>query len=118
MILHITTRRQWEEALIQGTYHDKSLEDEGFIHCSEPQQILRAANEYYRGQPNLVLLCIRPSSLKAPLVYEDSYKKGEEFPHIYGLLNLEAVHHVFDFPADKDGTFTLPEDFYGHCRQL
>lgn len=117
MILHITTRKQWEEANLLGTYRNKSLEDEGFIHCSDPRQILRSANEYYRGQPELLLLCISSSLLKAPLVYEDSYNKGEKFPHIYGLLNVDAVLHVFDLPANKDGLFCLPEDFHDRCRQ-
>ena len=50
MILHITTRSQWERAILLGIYHDSSLENESFIHCSTQQQILRSANEHYRGQ--------------------------------------------------------------------
>ncbi len=116
MILHITTHKQWGEAILLGTYRASSLEDEGFIHCSTPQQILRSANEHYRGQLDLLLLCISSNSLKAPLVYEDSYNKGEDFPHIYGSLNLDSVSHVFDFPTNKDGLFSLPDDFHDQCR--
>ncbi len=118
MILHITTRPQWEDALSHGVYQHPSLFDEGFIHCSTAGQIVCTANRYYCGQSNLVLLCIRSNRLKAALVYEDSYSRGEEFPHIYGPLNLNAVSHVLDFPANKDGTFTLPGDFPKQCGEI
>ena len=116
MILHITTRSQWEKAISLGIYCDSSLEDEGFIHCSTQKQILRSANEYYHGQSDLLLLCISASKVEAPIVYEDSYKKGEFFPHIYGTLNLDAVIHAFDFPPNRDGSFSLPDDFRGQCQ--
>ena len=54
----------------------------------------------------------------SPLVYEDSYGKGEVFPHIYGSLNLDAIIHIFEFPANDDGMFSLPDDFHDKCRQL
>ncbi len=117
MILHITTRQQWEEAILSGSYHNRSLTDEGFIHCSNAQQILRSANLHYRGQLDLLLLCILPEALKAPLIFEDSYDKGEQFPHIYGPLNLDAVVHVFNFPPDHDGLFHLPQDYSDICWQ-
>ena len=110
MILHITTRKQWEDANLIGTYSDSSLEDEGFIHCSTQAQILRTANSYYHGRSGLLLLCISSSRVKAPIVFEDSYQKGESYPHIYGPLNLDAVVAVFDFPADRNGLFILPDD--------
>jgi uncharacterized protein (DUF952 family) len=34
---------------------------------------------------------------------------GMLFPHVYGPIALEAVIDVIDFPADQDGSFTLPE---------
>ena len=113
MILHITTRKQWDKAISEGIYTDSSLEEEGFIHCSTEQQILESANRYYHGRSDLLLLCISSSKIKAPILYEDSYQKGEVYPHIYGSLNLDAVLQTFDFPANSDGSFTLPDDF--HC---
>jgi uncharacterized protein (DUF952 family) len=71
--------------------------------------------KYYQGHTNLLLLCIDNSKLQAPLVYEDSYQSGEDFPHVCGPLNLEAVVHVFDFIAGEDGYFHLPDDFLTYC---
>lgn len=110
MILHITTREQWAEGLDKGLYRSPSLKNEGFIHCSKPEQIIRTANEHYSGCTGLVLLCIWTDALVSPLVLEDSYAKGEAFPHIYGPLNLDAVRRVYDFPSCEDGLFTLPKE--------
>ncbi|HEC22802.1 MAG TPA: DUF952 domain-containing protein [Chloroflexi bacterium] len=111
-ILHITTREQWESARKAGLYRPASLDTEGFIHCSTPQQVIRVANAFYRGQEGLVLLCIEPEKVKAPIRYEAPVEEdagGEErFPHIYGPLNADAVVRVMDFPPGEDGTFTLP----------
>jgi len=57
----------------------------------------------------LVLLVIDPARLTANVVYEDLYNAGQDFPHIYGPLNLDAVIKVVAFPPEADGTFTLPE---------
>ncbi len=108
MIVHITASDDWEAAQANGEYRSNSLETEGFIHCSTPDQVLGPANAFYRGQQNLVLLLIDPARLAARLVYEDSYASGTEFPHIYGPLNLNAVVGVVPFPARSDGSFDLP----------
>lgn len=107
-ILHITTRSAWETAVSQQTYTADSLTSEGFIHCSTPAQAVGTANLLFAGQTGLVLLVIDPAKLIADLVYEDLYDMGQDFPHIYGPLNVDAVTRVVDFPANPDGTFTLP----------
>lgn len=108
MILHITTRDEWEAARELGIYRLDTLDTEGFIHCSTPEQVLGPANEFYRGRSDLVLLVIDPERLAADLVYEDLYGSGIAFPHIYGPLNLDAVAGVVPFPPRPDGTFELP----------
>lgn len=108
MILHITSRADWEAAQALGDYRLDTLETEGFIHCSTPKQVLGPANEFYRGRHDLVLLVIDPTRLAVELVYEDCYETGAAFPHIYGPLNLDAVTSVVPFPPRPDGTFELP----------
>lgn len=108
MILHITTQEEWKAALDAGSYRADSLETEGFIHCSTAGQVIGVANERFHGRADLVLLCIDPAHLDAALIYEDCYETGQQFPHIYGPLNLNAVVAVVDFPPDADGSFTLP----------
>lgn len=108
MLLHITTRTAWAAAQTQGYYHAPSLDTEGFIHCSRPEQVLLPANAMFRGQTDLVLLCLDPTRLQAPVVDEDCYASGQTFPHLYGRLNLDAVTRVVDFPPGPNGEFVVP----------
>jgi uncharacterized protein (DUF952 family) len=108
MILHIAHRQDWETALTDSHYTTESLATEGFIHCSTPEQVLGPANELYHGQTDLLLLVIDPELLAADLVYEDTTGVGQDFPHIYGPLNLDAVTRVVAFPPRMDGSFVLP----------
>ena len=111
MILHIAFDSEWLSAMLEGFYRADSLETEGFIHCSTPQQVLGPANERFHGQEGLVLLCIDREKVAAPIVYEDCYESGLAFPHIYGPLNIEAVTTVIAFPPQEDGRFALPVEF-------
>lgn len=109
MIYHITEKLAWETAVSQNqAYTAPSLQTEGFIHCSTAAQILGPANALFHGQQGLILLCIQPAAVTAVIKYEDCYDHGDQFPHIYGTLNLEAVVSVVPFPPNADGSFSLP----------
>lgn len=109
MIYHITTRQQWQQAQSVGVYEEDSLETEGFIHFSTVEQIIDSANRYYAGQQGLVLLEVDVTHLQAELRYEPSLHTPEQqFPHLYGPLNLEAVVRVLELSTNPDGTFRLP----------
>jgi uncharacterized protein (DUF952 family) len=106
-ILHITPAAQWQQAEQAGIYHCDSLDLEGFIHCSTPEQVIAVANRFFCRQTGLLLLCINPEHVQAELRY-DAIETGERFPHIYGALNLDAVVQVLPFEPDASGNFTLP----------
>jgi uncharacterized protein (DUF952 family) len=110
MILHITTAAEWKAAEATGVYRADTLETEGFIHCSTPEQVVGVANERFRGRTDLILLCIDPARLEPAVVFEDCYESGQEFPHIYGPLTVADVMGVVDFPPGADGRFTLPAE--------
>jgi uncharacterized protein (DUF952 family) len=117
-VLHITHQSDWQAALESGAYQTPTLAKDGFIHCSMDAQALRVANNFYRGQMDLVLLVIDTDKLVAPLKFEGPInpQTGQPethiqdlFPHVYGAINLDAVVNVLPFPPNTDGTFTLPE---------
>lgn len=117
-ILHITTQEAWREADEQGHYSPASLAAEGFIHCSTAAQTQRTANAFFKGASDLVLLVINEDKVTADVRYEPPADNGEadpndRFPHVYGALNLDAVTRVIAFPANADGSFTLPEELAG-----
>jgi len=115
MILHITSRAEWNEAQARGQYIAPSLETEGFIHCSTEKQVLHVANAFYRAKTDLVLLVIDEAKLEPALKWEapagppaPGISESDSFPHIHGPINLTAVASVVDFPPGPDGTFSLP----------
>jgi uncharacterized protein (DUF952 family) len=110
MILHIIESENWNKVKNEEVYAPSSLDDEGFIHCSTKEQVLGVANFLFKGQPNLLLLCIDPNKVNARIVYEDLYETGKLFPHIYGPLNIDAVSKVVAFKPTDDGSFQLPEE--------
>jgi len=120
IILHITTRVDWDAARAAGSYRPASLAHEGFIHCSTPAQAAGSASKYFRGRTDLLLLVIDEARV-AELRYEPPAmvggvpdpRAGELFPHVYGPLALDAVVRVVLFPCDRDGGFTLPADMSG-----
>jgi len=110
IILHIAQRAHWLRAAGEGSYRCASLDDEGFVHCSSPEQVLVPANERFRGREDLVLLCIEVERLDCELRYEDCYDSGMAFPHVYGAIGLDAVVAVLEFPPGDDGRFQLPAE--------
>jgi len=115
MIAHIVKRSEWAEALGRGSYAHDSLRAEGFVHCSTLAQVIDTANRFYRGQDDLVVLCIEESRLNAELKYEPPTMQHDEpagalFPHLYGELNVDAVVRVVALPCDADGSFRLPDE--------
>jgi len=108
-ILHITRRGDWERAKSLRLYRGDTLDSEGFIHCSMENQVLTVANTSFRGQKDLVLLCIDLEKVGSEVRFEGP-SPGELFPHIYGPLNLDAIFNVLDLEPGKDGKFQLPGD--------
>ena len=96
-IYHLAEPEHWEAAQASGTYEQstlgRTLEQEGFIHCSSAQQWPVVRRAFYAAYPNpLVLLEIDESRLSSPLVREvGNPQTGEEFPHVYGPINTAAV---------------------------
>ncbi|MFD8737267.1 DUF952 domain-containing protein [Streptomyces sp. NPDC059618] len=108
-LLHLTERSLWDAARASGTFEistrGRTLEEEGFIHCSLRRQLPAvAAMVYgsYTGPDDLVVLVIDPERLTAPVRFEAMSPGGEEFPHIYGPIETTAVVTVE--PWDPQGT--------------
>lgn len=117
MIIHITTRADWEKARAIGEYKAASLDSEGFIHCSTIRQVSDTANIFFKGEKGLVLLCIDENKLNSEVKYKNPTGGakhdpgvGNLFPHIYGPINLSAVIKIVDFPPNEKGLFVLPEE--------
>lgn len=70
------------------------MQAEGFIHCSTADQVQGVLERYYAGRKELLKLTIDPARLSSPLKFELAPSVNEEFPHVYGPINPEAVISV------------------------
>lgn len=100
---HITTAAESAAAQARGSYRSATFAEEGFIHLSTARQWLATANRFYRGRTDLVRLAIDETLLRAPLRFEPA--DGDWFPHLYGELELTAVHEVIPLTPNADGAF-------------
>ena len=94
-IFHVTRADDWSAAVEAGEYRlstlERTLDEEGFIHCSTAEQVDGVLDRFYRGVPGLVRLEIDPDSVGCEIRYEG---EPEAFPHIYGPLPVTAVKAV------------------------
>lgn len=116
-ILHIIPAGVWARHQGEAWYRGDTLDAEGFIHFSTPEQVVMVADARFRGHPGLLLLVIDPARLAHELRYELPFEVQANdspatidmhFPHLYGPLNLDAVVQVLPFEPQADGTFSLP----------
>lgn len=89
LIYHIVLPEDWR-AFDTDLYRAKSLETEGFIHCSFTDQIDAVVKRYYKGVKNLVILEIESDKLMSRVLREPS-TDNEIYPHVYGPINRDAI---------------------------
>lgn len=109
-IYHLAEPGHWAAAREAGSYTQstlgRTLEQEGFIHCSSAQQwpVVRRAFYADHAEP-LLLLEIDESRLPEPPVHEvGNPQTGETFPHLYQPLPVAAVVAVTELDPPHGGT--------------
>lgn len=103
-IYHITTKSDWADAQKIGYYSPEGFASEGFIHFSKQEQVAATAARYYSTVPELIVLKVDMGKLKAEIKTEQA-PNGDWYPHLYGILNMDAVENVISLQAEQDGTF-------------
>jgi len=108
-IFHIVAEPDWRAAQRDGQYRPASLADQGFVHFSYAGQVERTANLLYRDQDELLVVEFAQDRLAAPVVDEDLYDAGEEFPHVYAPIPVTAAvaEHRLQRDANGDHRFRL-----------
>lgn len=104
-IFHIADRAVWDAVRADGgpyemSTRDRTLAEEGFIHCCGSEEQLAGVLHRYYGDvaaEDLVLLVIDPTGLdvRHEPVGEDT------FPHVYGPLPISAVIDVRSVPKTR-----------------
>jgi uncharacterized protein (DUF952 family) len=113
MIIYHITRKNEMKILDGEEYTGDTLKTEGFIHCSTLNQVIGVADLRFKGQTDLVLLCIETDLVKPEIRYENLEGGKKLFPHIYGALNSDAIRKLVYLTPGNDGKFVLPSEASG-----
>lgn len=99
---HLTPRDAFDPAAAE--YLPPAYADEGFIHTTRMLTLIpEVGNRYYRDDPRpYLLLTIDLNRLAVPWRYDAA---GDDYPHLYGPLNREAVIAVQPVARAANGSF-------------
>lgn len=130
-IYHLVPAGYFQAQSLDQPYKPQTFDEEGFIHCtSGTDKLIEIANTYFDALPeDLLVLEIDPQRLTVPLKYEPPiHPTGQDpmlpkhrplsqeqtppdseilFPHIYGLLNREAIIDNFSLQRDETGRWQM-----------
>ncbi len=98
-IYHLALAADWEDAQRRGVYtlstRGRTLEQEGFIHCSQDFQVEGVRAAFYADvQEPLVLLTVDTGLLDVPWRLEEVPGAEQPFPHVYGPIPVGSVTAV------------------------
>lgn len=111
MIIHCMTEKRWNKIKNQKTWGKSDVRKNGFIHCSTVEYFWRVAPNFKDVIEPLVLVCIDESKLKSEVIYENPDECGRLYPHIYGVVNNDAVIQVIPFLRDENGNYVKNPEF-------
>lgn len=116
-VLHICAAEEWAEVPENGLYRAASLDEVGFVHCSDRGTVHLPANRLFSGRTDLVLLEIDVARLDVAVRWDPPLPPENDampwYPHVYGPIPHRAVVGVHEFLPRTDGTFGLPEMLTG-----
>lgn len=107
-LFHIVAESDWQPVAGTAHYEPASLGEQGFVHFSYARQVARTANLLYRQEDGLVVIEFDPAAIGAPVVDEDLYDAGEEFPHVYAPIPVAAAVAVHRLRRDAGGDYQFP----------
>ena len=108
-VYKICTNEEWEEAKKKGKYEgSKKDKEDGFIHCSDKEQLKVTFNKFFFKQKNLILLKIDALKLKN-LIYEQ-VSDGNMFPHLYGPFEISNVIAEYKIDLRENGSHDIPSE--------
>jgi uncharacterized protein (DUF952 family) len=109
VIYKICRTDEWREAERAGMFRGAAIDlTDGYIHFSTAAQVAETAARHFAGKADLVLVAVAVAALGPALRWEPS-RGGALFPHLYGVLALDAVLWVKPLPLGSDGVHVFPE---------
>jgi beta-hydroxylase len=96
----ILTAGQWAGWQDRGEFAGAPIDiDDGYIHLSTAEQVAETHAKHFEGLHDLVLAEVDLDQLGDAVVWEPS-RGGQLFPHVYGIIPLDAVTDARMIPED------------------
>ena len=92
MIYHISNIKGFQRLMATGGYLPEFFTQDGFVHCSYKEQIIRTANRFFTSQDHLLLFEIDDTTL-INLLRIENLEGGKE-----RLRNLFSVNSSQKYP--------------------
>ena len=106
----VVAEKLWREAEAAGDFAGAEIDhDDGFIHLSSASQVVETVTRHFAGQADLLLVSVDEEALGETLKWERS-RGGDLFPHVYGVIQMNAVVDVVPLPLGADGAHIFPAD--------
>ncbi|MBU6253278.1 MAG: DUF952 domain-containing protein [Alphaproteobacteria bacterium] len=87
----VLTADQWAQFEAEGVFRGAPIDlADGYIHLSTADQLTGTLEKHFAGQNNLVVAEVDLNAVTDPVRWEVS-RGGALFPHIYGVLPMQAV---------------------------
>ena len=80
---------------------------DGYIHLSTATQLTATVDKHFAGQSDLHVAAVDLAALGEKVRWEQA-RGGEDFPHLYAPLPLDAVVAYGPIERDADGDVRLP----------
>ena len=108
IVYKILSASELQQMQRDGVFHGSPADTaDGYIHLSCASQVAATLDKHFSGVDDLALAAVDLSRLGGTVRWEAS-RDGQLFPHIYGLLPVEAVVSVAPLERAPDGTVKLP----------
>ena len=80
---------------------------DGYIHLSTAAQLAGTLDRHFAGRADIAIAAVDLEALGEAVRWEPS-RGGDLFPHLYGVLTLDAVLAYGPLERDEDGGVKLP----------
>jgi uncharacterized protein (DUF952 family) len=104
VLLASELRQMQRDGVFRGSPADIA---DGSIHLSCASQVAATLDKYFSGGDGLALAAVDLSRLGDTVRWE-ALRDGQLFPHVYGLLPVEAVVSVAPPERTPEGAVKLP----------
>ncbi len=102
---HLVPLETWTGRDPTAPYAAPSLEDEGFIHCTDGEaEMIATANRHHAADPQpFLVLTVDLEATGSPWRFDDP---ARIYPHVYGPIDPRAILRIAPIIRTADGTFT------------